>query len=316
MISTELLAANILSPMVLAFALGVIACLIKSDLKLPEGLYTALSIYLLFAIGLKGGAALSEANPADLWKPAVLTLFLGVLTAFGSFVVAKKFGKLSRIDAASMAAHYGSVSAVTFIAATSFAELQSMKTEGFLSALVVVLEIPAILIGIYLAKQAGGDKKSTLHELLTGKTVLLLVGGMLIGLVCGHKGVDQVKPLFGDLFKGALTIFLLDMGILAASRLPDLKQKAGFLAAFGIVMPLVHGVLGAMLGRLVGLSVGGAGILGAMAASASYIAAPAAVKIALPKANVSMSLAASLAITFPFNLLIGIPLYQAAAGLI
>lgn len=312
--SAELLSANLLSPMVLAFALGAIATLLKSDLRLPDTLYTALSIYLLFAIGLKGGVALSESTVADLWKPGLATLLLGIITALLSFGVALKMGRFSRTDAASLAAHYGSVSAVTFIAAVSFAETQKIETEGFLPALVAVLEIPAILLALMLAPRSGDSHAGKLlRELFTGKTVLLLLGGMMIGLFSGPSGMAQVKPLFGDLFKGALTIFLLEMGIVAAQRVDDLRKHGFFLLAFGILVPLVNGAIGVAAGTAAGMSVGGAGVLGAMAASASYIAAPAAVRVALPQANLSLALSSSLAITFPFNLAIGIPLYLQAA---
>ncbi|MBX3118550.1 MAG: sodium-dependent bicarbonate transport family permease [Fimbriimonadaceae bacterium] len=312
--SVELLSANLLTPMVLAFVLGAIATLLKSDMKLPDGLYTALSIYLLFAIGLKGGVALSESSIQDLWKPGVATLLLGVLTAYLSFLVALKLGKIERVDAASLAAHYGSVSAVTFIAAVSFAETQKITTEGFMPALVAVLEIPAILLALTLAPRSQhAEASKLLRELFTGKTVMLLLGGMLIGLVSGTSGMAQVKPLFGDLFKGALTIFLLEMGIVAAQRVGDLRKHGLFLCGFGVFVPLVNGMLGVFAGTLAGMSIGGAGVLGAMAASASYIAAPAAVRVALPKANLSLSLSAAMAITFPFNLIIGIPLFLQAA---
>lgn len=310
----ELLATNLFSPMVLAFALGMIATLLRSDLKLPEGLYTSLSIYLLFAIGLKGGVALSQSTPADLWKPALATVVLGIVTAYFAFLVAQRIGKLDTTDAAAMAAHYGSVSAVTFIAALNFAEAQGFKIEGTMPAFVALMEIPAIMIGLGLAgKQLSTSRREMVRELLTGKTILLLIGGLLIGLVSGAEGVKQVTPLFGDLFKGALTIFLLEMGLVAAERFDDIKKHAKFLVSYGICVPLFNGTLGVAAGTLAGLSVGGSGILGAMAASASYIAAPAAVRMALPKANPSLYLTGALGITFPFNLVFGIPIYMQLA---
>ncbi len=303
--------------MVLAFGLGAIATLLKSDLRLPAGLYTALSTYLLFAIGLKGGVALSEASLAELWAPALATVLLGLLTALLSFSVGIKAGKLTRIDAAAMAAHYGSVSAVTFIAAQSFAQAQKIQTEGFMPALVALLEIPAILLALALAGNRTKESKfgELVHELLTGKTVILLLGGMVIGALSAREGFEQVKPLFGDLFKGALTFFLLEMGLMAAEQVKVLGRQWAFLTLFGIGMPLINGSIGVLAGAVVGMSPGGAGILGAMAASASYIAAPAAVRVALPSANVSVPLATALAITFPFNLLVGIPLFMQLAGL-
>lgn len=312
--SGDLLLSNLLSPMVLAFGLGAVAALLKSDLSLPAGLYSALSIYLLFAIGLKGGVALSEASLEELWQPALATLALGVVTALTSFITALKIGRLDRANAASLAAHYGSVSAVTFIAAQSFAQAQNIPTEGYLPALVAVLEIPAILLALVLAGSSnGGSYGKLVRELLTGKTIVLLLGGLVIGSLSARDGFEQVRPLFGDLFKGALTFFLLEMGLLAAGRLRDLGRHWIFLTIFGIAMPVVNGGLGVWAGTLSGMSAGGAGVLGAMAASASYIAAPAAVRVALPQANVSLSLSAALAITFPFNLALGIPLMMQMA---
>jgi len=303
--------------MVLAFALGMVAVLLKSDLTLPPGIYNALSIYLLFSIGLKGGVALSEASFRELWAPALATLGLGVVTALTSFFSALKLGKLDRANAASLAAHYGSVSAVTFIAAQSFAQAQNIPTEGYLPALVAVLEIPAILLALMLAgSRDGGSFGKLVHELLTGKTILLLLGGIVIGTLAAKEGFEQVRPMFGDLFKGALTFFLLEMGLLAAQRLRDLGRRWLFLTMFGVTMPLVNGALGVCAGTLAGMSPGGAGVLGSMAASASYIAAPAAVRVALPQANVSVSLSAALAITFPFNLAFGIPLMMQIAAIL
>lgn len=312
----ELVATNLLSPMVLAFGLGLLAKAIKSDLKLPDGLYTSLSIYLLFAIGLKGGVALSTTTPSQILSPALATFLLGIITAIIAYLAARKVGKVNKIDSASLAAHFGSVSAVTFIAAETFAASQGLKTEGFMSALVAVLEIPAILFAVgYLGRQKGANTlKEVTRELATSKTVVLLVGGMIIGILTGPNGMSQVKPLFGDLFKGALTIFLLEMGLVAGKHFADLKKHAVFLPLFGTLVPLINGTLGVFAGALAGLSPGGAGILGAMAASASYIAAPAAVRIALPQANPSMYLTAALAVTFPFNLTIGIPLFQTLAN--
>lgn len=313
MVSADLLSANLLSPMVLAFALGALAKLLRSDLSLPEGLYTSLSIYLLFAIGLKGGVALSQTSPADVWLPAAGTVLLGVLTAGVAYLIGQSLGRFAKHDAAALAAHYGSVSAVTFIAAMTFVESQGLRPEGFLPALVAVLEIPAILLGLLLGRDKTGTVRMSdmVRELMTGRTVALLVGGLLIGLVSGSKGVEQVQPLFGDLFKGALTIFMLEMGLVSAQRFADLKRMALALGLYGIAVPLVNGTLGVLAGGMLGLSPAGSAVLGAMAGSASYIAAPAAVRLGIPKANPSIYLTASLAVTFPFNLAIGIPLYSA-----
>lgn len=318
MFSAELLAANLLSPMVLAFVLGFVAMLVKSDLKLPQGLYEALSIYLLFAIGLKGGVALAQSSFAAVWKPALATLALSLVTPSIAYFLSRKFGRLDRTNAAAMAAHYGSVSAVTFIAAMSFAQTQNLHPEGFLPVMVALLEIPAILValGLVLRKERTGSMGPLVHELVTGRAIVLLVGGVLIGLFAGPERMKQVEPLFGDMFKGALTIFLLDMGLVAGAQAPSLRRRAAFLLTFGTLVPLMNGALGVALGHFADLSVGGAGVLGAMAASASYIAAPAAVRIVLPKAEPSLYLTGAIVVTFPFNLAIGIPAYLELARLL
>ncbi len=315
MTSTDLLIANLLSPMVLAFVLGFIAVIIKSDLKLPEGLYSSLSIYLLFAIGLKGGVALKDSSLAEIGPPVLATLVISILTPVIAYNVARRFGRLDRIDAAAMAAHYGSVSAVTFIAATTFAQMQGLKPEGFMPALVAVLEVPAILMALWLVlrKEEGRSLGPLIHELCTGRAIVLLVGGLVIGLAATPTGMAQVQPLFGDLFRGALTIFLLEMGLVAGSKLPELKENALFLLLFGTLVPLLNGAIGTFAGVAAGLSPGGAGVMGAMAASASYIAAPAAVKIMLPRARAGLYLTGAIAVTFPFNLVFGIPIFMELA---
>jgi hypothetical protein len=314
----ELTRASLLSPMFLAFALGVVATLVKSDLKLPEGLYASLSIYLLFAIGLKGGAELSKVPISQVWGPALATVLVGAATTQTSYLAARKLAKFDRVDSSALAAHYGSVSAVTFIAAITFAQSRGAQPEGFMPAMVALLEVPAILLALALANRGTGGVGlgAIARELATGKTILLLVGGIVIGVVSGPEGVVQVEPLFGDLFKGALTIFLLEMGLVAAQRLGDLKQHALRLGLYGMLIPVLNGCLGVLAGSWAGLSEGGAGVLGAMTASASYIAAPAAVRMALPQANPSVYLTASLAVTFPFNLAVGIPLYQSMSALL
>ncbi|MDN5270783.1 sodium-dependent bicarbonate transport family permease [Chloroflexus sp. MS-CIW-1] len=316
----ELVQINLLSPMVLAFALGITATLLHSDLKLPDELYTTLSIYLLLAIGLKGGIALAETSLAVFWAPAVATLLLGIIIPVIAYGVARKIGKLNVADAAALAAHYGSVSAVTFAAAQTFLDTVGVRYEGFMPALVAILEVPAIVVALLIAQVAGapqgGDWRKALRELLTSKSILLLVGGMIIGWLAGPRGGKEVAPVFVDLFKGALTFFLLELGMVAARRFRDLPSAGLFLLGFGIIMPIFNGLLGIWFGSMTGLSLGGSTILGVLAASASYIAAPAAVRIALPQANPGFYLTAALGITFPFNLAIGLPLYYTIASLI
>lgn len=314
----DLVRLNLLSPMVLAFVLGVIATLVHSDLKFPEELYIGISIYLLLAIGLKGGAALSETPLVSFLGPALVTLVLGVSIPIVAYVILRRLGRFEVADAAALAAHYGSVSAVTFAAVQTFLEVLKVPYEGYMPTLVALLEVPAIIVALLIARVAmgkGGNWGEVIRELLAGKSILLLLGGLTIGVLAGQAGLKQVAPLFVDLFKGALTLFLLEMGMVAARRLRDLRTVGVFLIGFGIVMPVVSGIAGIWLGQLAGLSQGGAVVLGTLAASASYIAAPAAVRIALPQANPSYYLTAALAITFPFNLAIGIPLYYGLSGL-
>ncbi|RDI95518.1 sodium-dependent bicarbonate transport family permease [Meiothermus sp. QL-1] len=314
----ELLRTNLLSPAVLAFVLGMVATLVRSDLKIPEALYTSLSIYLLLAIGLKGGAALASTPLEEVWRPALATLALGVLTPLLAYLVLRRLGRMDVVNAAALAAHYGSVSAVTFAAATSFMQAARQPVEGYLPTLVAILEVPAIVIALLIARRnlKGSSMGEAVREILTGRSILLLVGGSLIGFLSGPEGLKKVSAVFVEPFQGALVLFLLELGMVAAKRLRDLRQAGAFLVGFGLGMPVVHGALGVWLGSLAGMSVGGATVLGTMAASASYIAAPAAVRIALPQANPSYYLTASLGITFPFNLTLGIPLYFALSRLV
>jgi hypothetical protein len=306
---------NLLSPVVLAFVLGAVAVWVRSDLRFPDGMYTGLSIYLMLAIGLKGGAALAATTPGEIWLPAVAVLALGCAIPLWTFAAARRFGKLGVPDSAALAAHYGSVSVVTFMAALAFLDAAGVRYEGFLPALVALMEVPAIAVAIGLAHAAGrsGGWGPVAHEVLAGRSILLLVGGLAIGAASGPAGLERVAPVFVDPFQGVLVLFLLEMGMVAARRLRELRTAGLFLVVFGIVMPVLHGTLGAWVGSFAGLSLGGSMVLGVLAASASYIAAPAAVRVALPEANPGLYLTASLGITFPFNLAVGIPLFYAAA---
>lgn len=315
MAGLEVLSTNLLSPMVLAFALGITATLVKSDLKLPQELYDALTLYLLLAIGLRGGAELSETPLAELAAPLAAAVLLGVLIPLVSYAVLRRLGRFAVADAAAIAAHYGSVSAVTFIAATALLDKLKVPYEGYVPALLATLEIPGILVALSLARwrERRGALAPVFRELATSKSILLLGGGLAIGWIGGHTGYEHVRPFFSDLFKGVLTLFLLELGMVAARRLRDLARVGPFLVGFGVVMPVVFGALGALAGFAAGLSLGGTAVLATLAGSASYIAAPAAVRVALPEANPSLYLTAALAITFPFNLSLGIPLYLGMA---
>jgi hypothetical protein len=313
----EALADNLLSPVVLCFALGILARLIRSDLSIPEPIYQGLSIYLLLAISLKGGSALAVSTPSELALPAAMTLLAGVLTPISAFFIMRKFGRLDSTDSAAVAAHYGSVSVVTFLAAGEAARRAGFAGEEFLPALVAVLEVPGIIVALLFAGSASsGSWKKALHEVATGKSIVLLAGGLVIGMLCGPARLADVQPFFATAFKGALCLFMIELGLATGRRLRDLRHTGVRLVVLGCLIPIFHGAIGVVLGDLAGLSVGGAAIFGAMVGSASYIAAPAAVRVALPKANPACYLTLALGVTFPFNLAIGIPLYLKIATLL
>lgn len=312
----EVVLQNLLSPVALAFVLGVFTRIVRSEFSLPKDIYTGISIYLLFALGIHGGIELARASFDAIVWPAAATIAIGCITPISSYLVLRRLGRFDVQDAAGIAAHYGSVSAVTFIAAQDFVKAMGAVPEGYMPTLLTLLESPgihiALAIGAVRSGASGRPIGETLHEVLTARTMILLVGGLFIGFLMGDKNWAAVQPFFdtkGPLFKGVLVLFLLEMGIVAGSRLSDLKKVGPFLLGFGIGMPIVHGLLGVWLGHVSGLGVGGAAVLGAMAASASYIAAPPAVRVTLPEANPTFYLTSALAITFPFNILLGIPLY-------
>ena len=321
MTALEILKTNLLSPLVLAFLLGIFTKLVKSELSLPKDLYASLSIYLLLALGLKGGVELSESTFQVIAWPAFVTLLLGCITPISAYLIMRKIGRFSEVDSAALAAHYGSVSAVTFIAANQFVQQMGKSAEGFMPTLLTLLESPGIHIALAIGamKQVKNNSlgpgrsvktnSTVFHEILTSRSMILLVGGLIVGFLIGAKSYEPIKPFFETGFKGALVLFLLEMGIVAGARLSDLKKVGLPLISLGVLIPVLHGLLGVALGHWSGLSVGGSTILGTMAASASYIAAPPAVRMTLPEANPSYYLTASLAVTFPFNLVIGIPLF-------
>ena len=300
-----------LDPIILFFVLGIIAGLVRSELRLPSQVYDFVSILLLLAIGLKGGVELARQPFGDL-APQILGVFvMGMLLPLLAFPVLLHLGGFKRADAASIAAHYGSVSVGTYAVAVAYLASSGVPFEEHIPLLLVVLEIPAILVGILLARGFSRDMNwgEVAHEVLTGKGVLLLLGGLAIGWIAGPDGVAPIGPLFFDLFKGILALFLLEMGLIAAARISALRRYGPFLVVFGIAMPLFSSLFGIGLGLAFGLSVGGTAMLATLAASASYIAVPAAMRISVPEANPSLSLTASLGITFPFNVLVGIYLY-------
>ncbi|MBA3848455.1 MAG: sodium-dependent bicarbonate transport family permease [Opitutus sp.] len=327
---------SLFSPVVLAFLLGIVATLVRSDLKIPEQLYAAMTIYLLFAIGLKGGAKLEGLAWGELARPMTAAMLLCLAIPVWSFAILRRIGRFSSVDSAAIAAHYASVSVVTFGASLTFLDARQVPHEGFLPALLALMEVPGIIVALLLARVANAVPAEAataapmrglgfvapgaavpwgkmLHELLTSKGILLLLGGLAIGFTSGQSGYTQVAPFFDGPFRGVLMLFLLEIGLVTGRRLQDLKHTGFFIGGFALVVPFLHGLLGVWLGQWAGLSVGGATVLGTLAASASYIAAPAAVRVALPQANPALYLTASLAITFPFNVVLGIPAYFAFA---
>jgi len=328
---------NLLTPIPLCFVLGIICTRIHGGIKIPKELYLSIAIFLLMSIGFIGGHELAhefeEHGVSTIWKPAVVTLFLGCLTPLTSYTVLRYLGRFSIADSAGIAAHYGSTSAVTYAVANSFVEQTQHPANSLLPTLVTLLECPGIAIALVLgatlsareraekasaAGKRGRESKlfDALYEVMTGQSIMLMAGLLVIGFIStmfmDPKGFQPFYDFFqskGMLFRGLLCIFLLEMGLVAGERLGDLVKVGPFLIAFGILMPLFHGFLGVWLGHLAGLNLGGCTVLGAIVASASYIAAPPAVRLTLPEANPTLSITAALAITFPFNIAFGIPIY-------
>lgn len=296
------------------FILGVVAKLIRADIQFPKPLYQSLTLFLLIAIGLKGGIALASHGSSSLLLQSAGVIMLGVVLPFIAFPVLLFIGGLRRPDAASIAAHYGSVSVGTYAVGVSFLEGQGISYEAYFPLFVVLLEIPAIAIGIALASGSVHriNKAKLLHEVFCNQSMVLLLGSLLIGYWAADQAAS-ITPLFIDLFQGALALFLLEMGLVAASKLSQLRESSSFIVTFGVVMPLVGGILGCLLGMIVGLSEGGTILLAVLGASASYIAVPAAMRVAVPEGNPSLSITLSLGVTFPFNVIVGIPCYALIA---
>ncbi len=310
---------NFLNPPVLFFFLGVAAVLVKSNLEIPEALSKFFSMYLLFAIGFKGGVELVKdgINPEHLLLLSACIL-MAIIVPIYSFYILKL--KLDVHNAAAIAASFGSVSAVTFVTAGAFLHTVNFEYSGFIVAGMALMESPAIVIGVMIDRiygrttNASGEKekfswKELLHEAFFSGSIFLLVGALIIGALTGESGWKAEKAFADDMFKGFLTFFLLDMGLNAAKKLGDLKKSGLFLLAFGILMPLLNASIGILIAKTIGIKVGDALMFTVLCASASYIAVPAAVRMAIPNANPSLYLPLALGITFPFNIIVGIPLY-------
>ncbi len=317
MSATELIQLNLLSPAILCFVLGIIATLVRSDLRFPEPMYQALSIYLLLAIGLKGGAALATNGGSGVWLALLAAVLICTVIPLWCYPLLRYLLRLKPADAGALAAHYASVSVVTFLAASAFLQALNEPYEGFMPAMVALMEVPGIIVALLIVQRGSKGNHSwaeSVRTVLVGKSVFLLLGGLLIGMLSGQTGLAKVDAFFVLPFHGVLCLFLLEMGMVAARRFEDFGKVGVPLLLFGIIVPVLHAVLGIVVGEWVGLSRGGAFILGTLAASASYIAAPATIRLALPEANPAYYLTSSLAITFPFNLTVGIPLYFAISG--
>lgn len=309
---------NLISPIVLSFALGFLAALVRSDLSIPEAVAKALSVYLLFSIGFKGGVSVAD-HGMDI--SLGLSLLAGVVLSgampFLAYALLRVMSKMDRLNAAATAGHYGSISIVTFVAASSVLAGRGLDAEGYMVAVAAAMEAPAILSALWLASRGGGLKRmdsALWREVLLNGSIVLLVGAFLIGWITGPKGLVEIENFIVAPFKGVLCIFLLDMGLLAGRGMQSGRKYLGIGSfAFGLLMPVLGSLLGLAAALLLGLSTGGALLLMVLSASASYIAVPAAMRVALPEAKPSIYLTLSLAVTFPFNLVLGIPLYLALA---
>jgi hypothetical protein len=316
----DLLLSNLLQPIVLAFLLGAIAGFVKSELELPEPVIKLLSIYLLFSLGLTGGRELAKAEIGDVLPLLAATTVLTFAIPSGAYLVARRLGGLDVSNAAALAAHYGSVSTATFFASMSFATAMGAPAEGYLAAMVALMEF-GVIYSLVLARVASGRREGgglkvaeLVLSVVRGRGILLLLGGMAIGAIANDKQWAQISPFYEGLFRGMLMLFLLEMGITAARQIAAFRQVGAFMVAFGIALPIVHGLAGVAIGHAVGLSTGGAFVFGAICASASFIDAPAACRASLPEANPGIYLTSSLGVTLPFNLLAGLPLYWAFAS--
>ncbi|MEO1220188.1 MAG: sodium-dependent bicarbonate transport family permease [Pseudomonadota bacterium] len=309
------------SPVVLFFVLGLFAAFVRSDLAIPEPIAKAMSLYLMAAIGLKGGVAVSKSGiDATVISALGAGIVAGFLLPFIAYGVLKTFGKLDRINSGAVAAHYGSISVVTFVTATEILTGQAREPGGYMVAVMAAMEAPAILSGLVLARGLGGSgNQSTgemLHEVFTNSSIMLLLGAFVVGLIGGEAGFGEVSPFFEAGFKGVLCIFLLDMGLIAARRMIDARSVTWRLGAIAIFLPIVNGLVGTALGVGIGLDTGSSAALGVLCASASYIAVPAAMRLALPEADPGIYLTMSLSITFPFNVLINIGVISAFAAML
>lgn len=317
----SLILSNILNPPVLAFFLGMLAVLLKSDLEIPPPLPKLFSLYLLFAIGFKGGVELIKSG---ITQPVILTLVAAIAMAcivpIYTFFILRL--KLDVYNAGAIASTYGSISAVTFITAGSFLTQLGISFDGYMVAALALMESPAIIIGLILVnffsvktEEKQFEWSEVLREATLNSSVYLLVGSLIMGILTGESGWEKLKPFTQDMFYGVLTFFLLDMGLVAAKRIKDLQETGLFLISFAILIPIVNAAVGLLIAKLIGLQQGDTLLFSVLCASASYIAVPAAMRMTVPEANPSLYVSTALAVTFPFNIIVGIPLYLYAINL-
>lgn len=312
---------TLLSPAILFFALGMLAAAMRSSLEIPEAVSKGMAIFLMTAIGLKGGVQVSESGlTSDLLVAGLTGVGLSLLLPIPAFWAMRRLAKLDTVNAGAIAAHYGSVSVVTFVTGAAILEAGGMPVAGYMVAVLAMMEAPAIITGVWLARRSDSSGAKALsgplsHAMRDGAVVLLL-GSFAVGLVIGDSGFDPIRPVFSQAFAGILCLFLLEMGLVAARHLLRTRSVTPVLAALAVVLAVVNGTVGVVAGSLIGLDTGSAAALGILAGSASYIAAPAAIRLALPEADIGLPLAMALAITFPFNVLVGIPLFAALAQLL
>ena len=310
----QILISNLTNPTLLFFILGILAIIIKSDLQIPESSSKFISLYLLFAIGFKGGQELANSNYSN---EITYTLLFGIVIAAiipaYTFFILKR--KLSVSDAGAIAAAYGSVSAVTFVAAVSFLEMQQISFGGHMVAVMALMESPAIIIGVFLMLQYGKQSntqvkwKSIVQHSFANGSVVMILGSLIIGLIADTKQAEGIKPFTTDLFKGFLAIFLLEMGMVAAKRFSAFTKYGLFVSLFAIVIPFINGCVVAYLSQFITPDIGNRFILSILAASASYIAVPAAMRLAAPEADPGLYIPMAIGITFPFNITVGMPVY-------
>jgi hypothetical protein len=330
----QLIQSNLLTPIILFFLFGLIAARIKSDLKIPEAISEFLPIYLLAAIGLHGGIEMRNTGFENMSIPMLVAIGLSLLFTLNHYQILRRLGKFNIFDSYALASTYGAVGAVTFSVGLSFLKNQGVSSEGYLAAVLAVLEPVAFIMAIFLtnmavSKQIKAKKKSftnddssdvdidvqnktklsqVLHESVTGKAIVILLGSIIIGYIIGEEGFGSIKIVFDEMFTGAIVIFMIEMGVIAGQRLDDIKKVGIFLTAFALIMPTFNGIIGVLVATVMGLSLGGAVMFGLLLASASFIAAPAVLRHAIPQANPSLYITSALGITFPYNIIVLLPI--------